>query len=1389
MSYPVTPGTVYFIGAGPGAPDLITVRGRDIIAQADLILYADSLVDEAVPAAYARPTARVVGSAGLDLEQIVALMVETARAGGVVARVHTGDPSLYGAIHEQMAALDAQGVAYEMVPGVTAAFAAAARLGIELTVPEVTQTLIVTRVAGRTPVPPGEALRKLAAHGASLALYLSVGQIAQVVAEALAGGAYAPDTPVAVVYRATWPDERVITGTLADIAARVREAGLTRHALILVGPALRAARPATRSRLYAPEFAHAYRRRQATTGAPPEQAAAPHTALIAVTRAGARLVARLAPELGATAYVPAKLAAEAPDATPYTGPARELVRALWGRARALVLVMATGIAVRAVAPLLTHKDVDPAVICLDEAGRAVVPLLGGHRAGANDLARRVAAFTGGYPAITTASDTQGLPALDGLGQEAGWRIVEDAALTHAMACLVNGEPLGCYVDPALPRQRRQMETWLAACPDLTFVDHPADLADPRFAAALLVSQRALSEHWPALRDRTVRYAPPVLVAGIGCRRGVPVEELRAALDAALADAGLDPRCLAALATAALKADEPGLKALAEERGVPLVIVPDARLQALDPAGFSPSAASAHTDLPGVAEPCAVAVAGGSLLLPKRAFARCTVALALRPDTSAWPEFPPFTPPQLHTSTPPQLHTSTAPQLHSSTPPQLHTSAPSPGHLTLVSIGPGDLSQLTLAARQALQEAEVVVGYGVYIELVRPLLAPHQEVLITPAMGDELGRAQQALELARAGRRVALISSGDIGIYAMAAPVFERLRNAGWDGAHPSVEVLPGISAFQALAARLGAPISHDFSVISLSDLLTPWEVIERRVAAAAAADCVVALYNPRSRERHWHLGAALAILRAHRPPETPVALGRNVMRADERITLTTLAEVDPAQADMFTVVLVGNSQSYSLAGRLVTPRGYENKTRPPAPPPSLHGSTPSSAYPIVLTNLSGAPVVVVGGGPVGERKVRGLLEAGARVRLISPEVSPQLRAWAAAGRIVWQPRAYAPGDLAGARLVFAATGEREVNARVARDAALHGALCNVADAPAEGDFHLPALHRSGEMTIAVSSGGAAPGRAAALRDAIAAWLESRSPNGQPGSAPLPAEGSPTPARRPTEAAPRGKAYLVGAGPGRADLITLRGLTLLRRAEVVLYDWLVAPELLAQVPAGAELIFVGKTHDRHTLEQDAITDLLVAHARAGRRVVRLKGGDPGVFGHAGEEALALAQAGLPFEIVPGVSSALAAPAYAGIPLTFRGLASGFAVVTGHEAPNTPHHLDWAALARVPTLVVLMGLHRTEAICAALREAGRASDTPVAVISRATTHEQQVLRATLGSLPVALQERPLPTPAVLVIGAVAALADDLAWFDPELAAEHFVPFDEAARHAQLADRSNP
>ncbi|RRR69924.1 MAG: precorrin-3B C(17)-methyltransferase, partial [Candidatus Viridilinea halotolerans] len=417
-------------------------------------------------------------------------------------------------------------------------------------------------------------------------------------------------------------------------------------------------------------------------------------------------------------------------------------------------------------------------------------------------------------------------------------------------------------------------------------------------------------------------------------------------------------------------------------------------------------------------------------------------------------------------------------------------------LTLVSLGPGDPQQMTLAAHQALREADVVVGYKGYIDALGDLLAPHQTV-IASGMQTELERARQALDHAVAGRRVALVSSGDIGIYAMAGPVFELLAARGWTGSEPEVVVLAGISAFQAAAAHLGAAISHDLCVISLSDLLTPWPLIEQRLAAAASGDFVVALYNPRSRERHWQLESAFNILRQQRPANTPVAFATNVTRPDEHVTLTTLAEADPSLANMFTVVLIGNSRSYRMGDRFVTPRGYaaargigeaetrgraEAETPPASSPPD---SSPLPSYPIVLTNLSASRTIVVGGGPVGERKVRGLLAVGCAVTLISPDATAELQAWAAAGQIAWQQRPYQAGDLDGAWLVFAATNARSINAQIARDAAERGILCNSADAPNEGTFHLPAIHRNSEYIIAVSTDGNAPGRAAAIRDALA----------------------------------------------------------------------------------------------------------------------------------------------------------------------------------------------------------------------------------------------------------------------------------------------------------------
>lgn len=771
------------------------------------------------------------------------------------------------------------------------------------------------------------------------------------------------------------------------------------------------------------------------------------SSIIAISRTGVELANRLAKHIPATIWVPERFVATVPGGRTYTT-LREAVQMAWRQSSAIIFIAATGIAVRLIAPLLNAKTVDPAVICLDEQGQVVVPLVGGHRAGANALARRIATITAGLAAITTASDVQGLPALDLIGKEQGWRLAPDSATTHVMACLVNGDPVGVWVDPVLPAARALLAAELAPVTTVEWVEDAEVLTDPRFAAVIIVSHRRLDTLWTRIRHKALRYFLPSLVIGIGCRRGVSTSELATAVTTTLAQNDLLIECVAAIATADLKADETGITALADHFGVPLTVINTEQLQALDPQAFSPSAATRFA-LPGVAEPCATIAAQGPLMVPKQVFERCTVAIALN-QSAAVP------------------------------------SSSSTGILVLVSIGPGDLAHLTEAARRALCNAEIVTGYARYIDLIRPLLRADQEVIETPAMGDEIGRAQMAIDLARAGRRVALVSSGDIGIYAMAAPVFEQLQAIGWNGRNPVVEVIPGVSAFQALAARIGAPINHDLCLISLSDLLTPWSLIERRLRAAAQADFVVALYNPRSQGRNWQLAAALAILRDHRPPTTPVVFGRQVSRADEQITVTTLAAADPTQADMLTLVLIGNSQSFHLSGHVVTPRGYTTR---PYPPATAMLATGASDYPIILTKPAHFPAVVIGGGNVGERKVRGLLAAGAPVRLISPTATTQLIAWAEEGRLVWERRTYQPGDLNGARLVFAATNDRAVNARIAAAAIAAGALCNVADNPTEGDFHVPAVHRSGGVTITVSSTGSAPTRAAALRDAIADWLE------------------------------------------------------------------------------------------------------------------------------------------------------------------------------------------------------------------------------------------------------------------------------------------------------------
>jgi precorrin-4/cobalt-precorrin-4 C11-methyltransferase len=248
---------VYFIGAGPGDPDLITVKARDIIARADLIIYAGSLVNPEVLKSR-KPGAEIHDSSSMALPEIVELMAGFVRRGKVVARVHTGDPSLYGAIAEQMEGLDKAGVGYEVVPGVSSAFAAAAALKCELTLPEVNQTVIFTRLEGRTGVPKEESLSSLAQHRATMVIFLSVKSIDKVVGELKSG--YPGETPVAVVYKASWPEEKIIRGTLSDIAEKVKAAGIEKTALIFVGPAIDRKAMRAYSKLYDKGFSHEYRK-------------------------------------------------------------------------------------------------------------------------------------------------------------------------------------------------------------------------------------------------------------------------------------------------------------------------------------------------------------------------------------------------------------------------------------------------------------------------------------------------------------------------------------------------------------------------------------------------------------------------------------------------------------------------------------------------------------------------------------------------------------------------------------------------------------------------------------------------------------------------------------------------------------------------------------------------------------------------------------------------------------------------------------------------------------------------------------------------------------------------------------------------------------------------
>ncbi|MEN3792562.1 precorrin-3B C(17)-methyltransferase [Fulvimarina sp. MAC3] len=547
------------------------------------------------------------------------------------------------------------------------------------------------------------------------------------------------------------------------------------------------------------------------------------------------------------------------------------LRSLFLSGTPIVAVMAAGALIRLLAPVLSDKMSEPPVLSVAEDGTSVVPLLGGHH-GANTLARTIARSTRGHAAITTAGDL-------------------------AFGIALDAPPEGYVLEN--PADAKAIMAGLLAGASVT-IDGEADWLR---GARLPVSDEAEFALTVTNADRHARanellYRRKTVVLGMGSERGAPADEAIALAERALAEAGLSPLSLAAVASVDLKADEAAIHAVAEHFGVPARFFTADRLEAESERLQNPSdIVFAEIGCHGVAEGVALAGTGSDsrLVLPKIKSRRVTAALG----EAASPVDPDMI-------------------------------GRARGTLFVVGIGPGQTEWRSPEVNRMIAASTDLVGYSLYLDILGPLAADKTRHDFD--LGAEEKRVRHAMELAGEGKTVSLVCSGDAGIYAMATLVFELLDKGDLsDGARRiAVQCSPGISALQAAAARAGAPLGHDFCTISLSDLLTPWEDIQRRVKAAAEGDFVIAFYNPVSKKRRTQLAYARDELLKHRPADTPVILGTNLGRPQEAIRIVPLSELQVDDVDMLTVVLVGSSNTKLVRtgdGRswVYTPRGYARK--------------------------------------------------------------------------------------------------------------------------------------------------------------------------------------------------------------------------------------------------------------------------------------------------------------------------------------------------------------------------------------------------------------------------------------------------------------------------------
>ncbi len=638
---------VYFVGAGPGDPELLTVKASRLLREADLVVYTGSLVPRQLVSGL---SAKVVDSSSLSLDQILELVGSNARAGRRVVRLHTGDPCLYSAIIEQIFELRREGIECIVVPGVSSGFAAAAALGLELTIPGISQTVIISRIGGRTAVPEKEDISRLAAIRATMLLYLSVGYIDRLVAKLIEGG-YPDSTPVAVVEKVSWPEERIVTGTLKDIVHRVHELNIRKTAIILVGDVLRAASTGDfdRSMLYDPSFSHACR--SASSGVASEDHAggdlssdegpveghgddnqtsglietsiqpsgsynhslnstldttAPHDykpmplTVFYITQGGRYQAERISSFFPEVEILPFKEIKR-----------HNALDKAWKKGRGIVFVMASGIAVRTIAPYITRKDKDPALVVMDETGTNVISLLSGHLGGANHLAETLALLLKARPVITTASDNLGLVSLDIWTDRNGLVASSKRAMTVAQTRLVENKGLTVFSD-------------------INISSYPNGLIPVSVPqkADIIISYIVYSRIQPLLY-----LYPKVLCLGTGCHKDADPELFRESALNFMTSHGYAVKSIACLATIDLKKSERAILEFAEYLGVEIKYYSASELNSV-PVSHGSDMVFRAVGTRAVAEPAAILASNtpegpGKLLITKEKRGDATFALAMR----------------------------------------------------------------------------------------------------------------------------------------------------------------------------------------------------------------------------------------------------------------------------------------------------------------------------------------------------------------------------------------------------------------------------------------------------------------------------------------------------------------------------------------------------------------------------------------------------------------------------------------------------------------------------------------------------------------------------------------------------------------------------------------